>query len=422
MEAARREALIAMGASDVLDASGGPSSPARHGDTPGSVCLQCVSAEAMGIDTLGEGDKVLLPPSTLQRVLATLPHGAEMPEPLIFKVRVDAKSAVHEGAPSGGREAGGGGAGGLDGDSSGTSALDCHSRHSPPTRHVGVREFTADEGTVIMPLWILRSLGASVGDRVVLETATLPRGTFAKLQPIGDELLYLDDPRATLEAALFGTYTTLTLGDSVIYKHAGEVHELFVIALEPAETVCVVETELEVDFSLSVEGASADDQRALLARREEERRAREAEAVAEAAKARAEAKAAEAAAAKSRREREEAEAVERAAARSRRLAALPAEPALGADATPVTVRMPNGRISRRFAPGSLLADVRAWVEAAAPAELLAGQAPRFSLVTNFPRFVASEENEQVSLEEAGLAGSAGCALFFNEEELEAAGG
>ena len=276
---------------------------------------------------------------------------------------------------------------------------------------------------MIMPLWILRALGRTVGDRVVLETASLPRGTFAKLQPIGNELQRLEDPRGTLEAALFGTYTTLSLGDSVIYHHAGEAYELFVIALEPAETVCVVETELEVDFGLSVEGASADDQRALLARREEERRRREAEAAAEAARAEAEAKAAEAARRHERHEREAAEAAERVASRSRRLAALPTEPPpLTADATPVTVRMPHGRISRRFANASRLAEVRAWVEASAPAELLAGPGPRFSLVSNFPRLVASEENEEMTLEEVGLAGSAGCAFFFNEEELEAAGG
>ena len=124
-----------------------------------------------------------------------------------------------------------------------------------------------------------------------------------------------------------------------------------------------------------------------------------------------------------RHEREAAEAAERVASRSRRLAALPTEPPpLTADATPVTVRMPHGRISRRFANASRLAEVRAWVEASAPAELLAGPGPRFSLVSNFPRLVASEENEEMTLEEVGLAGSAGCAFFFNEEELEAAGG
>ena len=60
------------------------------------------------------------------------------------------------------------------------------------------------------------------------------------------------------------------------------------------------------------------------------------------------------------------------------------------------------------------------MEASAPPDLLAGPDPRFSLVSTYPRLVASEENAALRLEEAGLAGSAGCALFFNEEEPKAA--
>ena len=66
----------------------------------------------------------------------------------------------------------------------------------------------------------------------------------------------------------------------------------------------------------------------------------------------------------------------------------------------VLVRMPDGpRISRRFDKATPLEVVRLWVEANSPAER---QMADFELVSNYPRFVASEQNAQQTLEEAGL--------------------
>mmetsp|Transcript_11242 Transcript_11242/g.33764 ORF Transcript_11242/g.33764 Transcript_11242/m.33764 type:complete len:97 (+) Transcript_11242:1-291(+) len=58
-------------------------------------------------------------------------------------------------------------------------------------RHVGVLEFSAPEGSVVVPLWIMRALGASDGDQLQLSSAELPRGTFAKLQPLDDNFVAL---------------------------------------------------------------------------------------------------------------------------------------------------------------------------------------------------------------------------------------
>ena len=89
-----------------------------------------------------------------------------------------------------------------------------------------------------------------------------------------------------------------------------------------------------------------------------------------------------------------------AAAREVTAAALPEEPAAGADVTTVLVRMPEGpRISRRFAKGDPLSLVRTWVVASSPAER---PMAKFELVSNYPRFVAAESNAQQTLEEAGL--------------------
>ena len=68
---------------------------------------------------------MLLPPSALQRLMGLLPHG-RMPQPMLFRLSV----AGTDSAP----------------------------------KHVGVLEFSAPEECVVVPLWIMRSLGAPDGD------------------------------------------------------------------------------------------------------------------------------------------------------------------------------------------------------------------------------------------------------------------
>ena len=81
--------------------------------------LQCLSSEAMDQASLSDGDKVLLPPSTLQEIMARC--GEDLPHPMLFKLSL---------APAGIAEENG-------------------------CRHVGVLEFSAPEGTVVVPLWIM---------------------------------------------------------------------------------------------------------------------------------------------------------------------------------------------------------------------------------------------------------------------------
>ena len=167
-----------------------------------------------------------------------------------------------------------------------------------------------------------------------------------------------------------------------------------------------------MDFAASV--INEEEQRAKQAELEEQRRldAQAAAAIAQAkreaeARAAAEAKAKEAAAAAAAAAA--AEAV-RAEARQTTAAALPDEPEAGPDVCMVLVRMPDGpRITRRFAKGAAVALVRTWVEASSPPER---PMAAFELVSNFPRFVGSEANGSVTLEDAGLHPQA--TLFVKE--------
>ena len=71
--------------------------------------------------------------------------------------------------------------------------------------HCGVLEFSAAEGVVYLPDWMFRQLGLAVGAEVEVSDVTVPRGTFAKIQPQSVDFLDITDPRA-----VYPKYVTLT--------------------------------------------------------------------------------------------------------------------------------------------------------------------------------------------------------------------
>jgi len=253
----------------------------------------------------------------------------------------------------------------------------------------------------VVPLWIMRALGVTDGTELLVQTIELPRGSFAKLQPLTDEFATsIADHKATLEAALMHTYTTLSKGDSILLKQDGQEIEMFVLEVQPADAVCIVDTELEVDFAMNVSAESAEIQREIQQAQEASLRAAAEQAASERQAAAEQAAREAAVAAEAAREAQEREERARRAVRGDAAAALPAEPAAGEGVTTVLVRMPDGpRISRRFDKAAPLRLVRRWVEASSPAEM---RMVDFELVSTYPRFVATEQNAEQTLEQAGL--------------------
>ena len=68
--------------------------------------------------------------------------------------------------------------------------------------HCGVLEFIADEGMVYLPYWMMQNLLLSEGDVVTLRSASLPKGTYVKLQPHSSDFLDISNPRAVLETTM----------------------------------------------------------------------------------------------------------------------------------------------------------------------------------------------------------------------------
>jgi len=195
-------------------------------------------------------------------------------------------------------------------------------------------------------------MGVPPGARVIATYRALPKGTFARLQPVeaGFQQAAGDKVKEILESAL-SRYCCLTEGDTLDVEIEDVTFVLRVQALLPAEAVSVVETDLEVEVEPSEETAQR-----LAA--EERARERARERAVEAAARLSESKKVQEEAAEIAAKALEAERAARDAERRELAESLPAEPeaekAGGASSSnslvvAFRVRTPDGRsASRRF--------------------------------------------------------------------------
>ncbi|CAJ1952892.1 unnamed protein product [Sphenostylis stenocarpa] len=65
--------------------------------------------------------------------------------------------------------------------------------------HCGVQEFTADEGNMYMPKWMMENMNLEEGSNVNVRSIQLPTGTFVKLQPHTKDFLEMSNPKAVYE-------------------------------------------------------------------------------------------------------------------------------------------------------------------------------------------------------------------------------
>ncbi|KAJ1719850.1 ubiquitin fusion degradation protein, partial [Coemansia erecta] len=121
---------------------------------------------------------------------------------------------------------------------------------SPTKRtHCGVLEFTAEEGRVYLPQWMMETLGLSPGSVIEVINVALLRGAMVKLQPQSTDFLDISDHRAVLENAL-RKFSALTVGDIIAFEYNGREYKVAVIETQPSPTaINIVETDLTVDFA-----------------------------------------------------------------------------------------------------------------------------------------------------------------------------
>ncbi|CAK9142090.1 unnamed protein product [Ilex paraguariensis] len=113
---------------------------------------RCYPASFIDKPQIENGDKIIMPPSALDR-LASL----HIDYPMLFELR----NAAAERAS-----------------------------------HCGVLEFIAEEGMIYMPYWMMENLLLQEGDIVRVKNVTLPKGTYVKLQPHTKDFLDISNPKA----------------------------------------------------------------------------------------------------------------------------------------------------------------------------------------------------------------------------------
>jgi Ubiquitin fusion degradation protein UFD1/Amino-terminal Zinc-binding domain of ubiquitin ligase E3A len=153
---------------------------------------------------------------------------------------------------------------------------------NPENNHVvyaGIREFSAEEGVVVLSNSLRASLGikdddvfkepngdasedteisngahVDTGSRITVVAQQLPKGTFVKLRPL--EAGYdAEDWKALLEQHMRSNYTTLTNGEILTIPGgrgmgtASQVFQFLVDGFQPeGDGICIVDTDLEVDI------------------------------------------------------------------------------------------------------------------------------------------------------------------------------
>lgn len=142
--------------------------------------------------------------------------------------------------------------------------------------YAGIREFSSSEGEVALSTHLLEALGiqeediqdvppaedgavdvtddeggkpADSGARITVKANQLPKGTYVRLRPL--EAGYNpDDWKSLLERQLRGNFTTITKGAMLSIQGAkGEEFRFLADKFEPeGDGICVVDTDLEVDI------------------------------------------------------------------------------------------------------------------------------------------------------------------------------
>jgi hypothetical protein len=106
--------------------------------------------------------------------------------------------------------------------------------------HCGVREFTADEGTVLLPQKVIESLGITIDalSSVTIKFVILKKITFVKFRPLLNLFSRVGPVKEVLTENL-RFHCTLTVGDRVTVWYRGQPHQLIVADVVTGSSVAV---------------------------------------------------------------------------------------------------------------------------------------------------------------------------------------
>ncbi|KAF2073732.1 hypothetical protein CYY_004965 [Polysphondylium violaceum] len=117
--------------------------------------------------------------------------------------------------------------------------------------HCGVLEFIAEEGVCYLPYWMMQNLLLKEGEFIDVKSATLPTGTFVKIQPHSSSFLDISNPKAVLENSL-RKFATLTKNDEIMIDYNDKKYYLKVVEIKPnnaSNAISIIEADVSVDFA-----------------------------------------------------------------------------------------------------------------------------------------------------------------------------
>jgi hypothetical protein len=167
------------------------------------------------------GDKISLPPSALDAILQasvgplafSMAQSANLPHPLIFVLT---------------------------------------NTSTQRKIYAGVRQFSSEEDTVEIPLWMYESLGLQQDSSLEVKVTTLPKADHLKLAPLSADYIDIPDVRSLLENFLRREgFTTLTVGETLQVKTSAHTYPFLVVDAIPEGLggVCVIDVEPSVDIA-----------------------------------------------------------------------------------------------------------------------------------------------------------------------------
>lgn len=121
--------------------------------------------------------------------------------------------------------------------------------------YCGVLEFTAQEGTVVIPSWMISQLNFQEGELVMMRKITLPPGDFVKLQPHTDSYQVEGiNPKALLEWRL-RDFVALTKGEVLPIISHGHTFKFSVLEVKPGHAIAITDRDITVEFVDPIESS-----------------------------------------------------------------------------------------------------------------------------------------------------------------------
>ena len=117
--------------------------------------------------------------------------------------------------------------------------------------HCGVLEFTAEEGSCVIPFWMMQNLLIEEGAILTVTNVSLPKASFVKFQAQHVDFLEISNPRAVLEHAL-RNFSCITKGDVICVPYNSKNYHFEIKEVQPQDAACIIETDCNVDFDAPV--------------------------------------------------------------------------------------------------------------------------------------------------------------------------